>query len=154
MEQQSDSDYENIENGQRLSLDGFLAKNQEKNHEMHQDKKKLQHAHNLNSFEWRKNRALFGQRMSSNIVLGPIGNTCDKKLHGEDGDDDPGDIEPLMMGETEKRPFVDKLIISSKSAWKSYFDIIILLLVGYSCQSTLLYVAFGQPTNPFHLGVD
>ena len=108
----------------------------------------------MDSFEWRKNRALFGQRMSSNIVLGPIGNAC-KKNDSDTEDDNAGeDLEPLMMGDVEKKPFVDKLIISSKSAWKSYFDIVILLLVGYSCQSTLLYVAFGQPTNAFHLAID
>ena len=108
----------------------------------------------MESFEWRKNRALFGQRMSSNIVLGPIGIAC--KKHDSDAEDDNvgENLEPPSMGDVEKRPFVDKLIISSKSAWKSYFDIIILLLVGYSCQSTLLYVAFGQPTNKFHLAID
>ena len=122
---------------------------------MHQDKKKLLHQHNMASFEWRKKRAIFGQRMSSNIVLGPIGTTCRSKKNVLDDDEEESvQIEPIATGDVEKRPFVDKLIISSKSSWKSYFDIMILLLVGYSCQSTLLYVAFGQPTNPFHLGID
>lgn len=40
------------------------------------------------------------------------------------------------------------------SAWKSYFDIVILLLVGYSCFSTLLYVAFGQPDNRLQIAFD
>lgn len=96
------------------------------------------------SFEWRKKRALFGQRMTSNIVLGPIGNTCTKKnAVFNDEEEDNVNIDLPTSGDVEKRPFVDKLIISSKSSWKSYFDIMILLLVGYSCQSTLLYVAFG-----------
>ena len=129
-----------------------------KNHEMHQDKKKLQHAHNLNDFEWRKKRALFGQRMSSNIILGPIGTACKNEKtfeHDEEEDEKEERMEQqITLGDGEKLPFSDKLIISSKSSWKSYFDIMILLLVGYSCQSTLLYVAFGQPTNPFHLGID
>ena len=94
--------------------------------------------------------------MSSNIVLGPIGTACHHK-HQSDDEDEDKEVQQFVLptvGEVEKRPFVDKLIISSKSPWKSYFDIMILLLVGYSCQSTLLYVAFGQPTNPFHLGID
>lgn len=40
------------------------------------------------------------------------------------------------------------------STWKSYFDIVILLLVGYSCFSTLLYVAFGQPTEALQMAFD
>lgn len=40
------------------------------------------------------------------------------------------------------------------SPWKSYFDIVILLLVGYSCFSTLLYVAFGQPEDKLQIAFD
>ena len=94
--------------------------------------------------------------MSSNIILGPIGHSSCPHTKSKNNDEDESvGLEQVTIGnEVEKRPFVDKLVISSKSPWKSYFDISILLLVGYSCQSTLLYVAFGQPTNPFHLGID
>ena len=37
------------------------------------------------------------------------------------------------------------------SSWKSIFDVIILVLVGYSCFTTLFYVAFGVPTNWLHV---
>lgn len=50
----------------------------------------------------------------------------------------------------EERPFVDKIVISMDSDWKSVFDVVILLLVGYSCFTTLYYVAFGLPTNKLH----
>lgn len=52
--------------------------------------------------------------------------------------------------EDEERPFVDKIIISMDNDWKSIFDVIILILVGYSCFTTLYYVAFGLPTNKIH----
>lgn len=53
-----------------------------------------------------------------------------------------------------KKNCKEKLIISWDSGWKSYFDIAILLLVGYSCFSTLLYVAYGTPTNELHKAFD
>jgi len=34
------------------------------------------------------------------------------------------------------------IIIKHDATWKSVFDVVILLLVGYSCISSLFYVAF------------
>ena len=45
-------------------------------------------------------------------------------------------------------------MISADSKWKSFFDIWILFLVGYSCFSSLYYVAFVTPTNPVHKSWD
>jgi hypothetical protein len=45
--------------------------------------------------------------------------------------------------EAEKKPFKERIIIDMDSGWKSKFDVAILLLVGYSCFTTLFYVAFG-----------
>ena len=53
--------------------------------------------------------------------------------------------------EEKKRPFKDRIIIDCDCTWKSIFDVIILVLVGYSCFTTLYYVAFGVPTNKWHL---
>lgn len=53
-------------------------------------------------------------------------------------------------GPAEKRSLSDKIIIDADSRWKSIFDVSILFLVGYSCFTSLFYVAFGQPTNKFH----
>jgi hypothetical protein len=36
----------------------------------------------------------------------------------------------------------DKFIISQKSQWKAVFDIWMLVLVGYSCFTTIFYVSF------------
>lgn len=54
----------------------------------------------------------------------------------------------------EKRPLLDHIIIGCDSRWKSYFDVWILILVGYSCSTTLFYVAFHQPTGKIHLAWD
>lgn len=49
--------------------------------------------------------------------------------------------------ENGKRSFWDSLIISKNSKRKSLFDIIMLLLVAYSCFTTMFYVTFGSPDN-------
>lgn len=61
---------------------------------------------------------------------------------------DPGEKQ------VEKKPFIDRFIIGSDSRWKSYFDVWILILVGYSCSTTLFYVAFSQPTSKFQKAWD
>jgi len=38
-------------------------------------------------------------------------------------------------------------VIGLDSRWKSYFDIIILFMVGYSCFTSIYYVAFSMPTD-------
>jgi len=43
----------------------------------------------------------------------------------------------------------DKIIISSTSKWKAIFDVFILLLVGYSCITSMLYVAFTTSNDRF-----
>ena len=54
----------------------------------------------------------------------------------------------------KNRSFFDKLIISESSKWKAIFDIIVLLLVGYSCITSIFYVAFSAPTNLLHIIFD
>jgi hypothetical protein len=39
------------------------------------------------------------------------------------------------------------MIIKQNSQWKAVFDIWMLGLVGYSCFTTIFYVAFGMPSN-------
>lgn len=52
--------------------------------------------------------------------------------------------------EDNERPFSDKIIIGVDNDHKGMFDVLILLLVGYSCFTTLYYVAFGLPSNKYH----
>jgi len=51
---------------------------------------------------------------------------------------------------TEKKGCKDYLIISINSKWKSYFDVWILIIVGYSCIVSLFYVAFEETDNQGH----
>lgn len=43
------------------------------------------------------------------------------------------------------------MIIPADSKWKSFFDIWILFLVGYSCFTSMYYVAFTTPTQRLHV---
>ena len=52
---------------------------------------------------------------------------------------------------TEKKSFKDRLIISSENKFKSFFDVWVLVLVGYSCITSMYYVAFNKPTNKLQL---
>lgn len=47
----------------------------------------------------------------------------------------------------EQRDCKSKLIIRQNSQWKAIFDVWMLGLVGYSCFTTIFYVAFGMPGN-------
>lgn len=49
----------------------------------------------------------------------------------------------------KKKTFSEKLIISYDSRCKAIFDIWIVLLVGYSCPTSMFYVAFSLPTSEF-----
>jgi len=46
-----------------------------------------------------------------------------------------------------KQDWKERIIIPHDSWWKPVFDIIILLLVGYSCVTSMLYATFQSPTN-------
>ena len=54
----------------------------------------------------------------------------------------------------EKIPFKERIIIRHDAPWKSVFDVVILLLVGYSCITSLYYVAFISPVNLMHIVFD
>jgi hypothetical protein len=43
--------------------------------------------------------------------------------------------------------FKEWIIIEPESKWKTIFDVIVLILVGYSCVTNIYYVAFSQPTS-------
>lgn len=47
--------------------------------------------------------------------------------------------------------FVDRIIINSDNKIKSFFDVWILILVGYSCLSSMYYVAFSRPRDKFSI---
>jgi hypothetical protein len=55
----------------------------------------------------------------------------------------------------KKRSFIDKhIIISHDNTIKSFFDVWILIMVGYSCFSSIYYVAFNKPNDEAHILFD
>jgi vacuolar-type H+-ATPase subunit I/STV1 len=50
----------------------------------------------------------------------------------------------------ENKTWKQKIIIRTSSKWKPIFDIFILIFVGYSCITTLYYIAFDEPNNTLH----
>ena len=46
-----------------------------------------------------------------------------------------------------KKTCKEKIIISADSKWKAIFDVFILLLVGYSCVTSMFYAAFTPTDN-------
>lgn len=109
----------------------------------------------MKTFQYRKLRGLYGTRCNQQIF--PVIAKEERKSSripnytesSDDSDDSDSDSDKTVEG--EKKPFIDRFIISSDNRLKSYFDVWILLLVGYSCSTTLFYVAFQQPTARFHL---
>ena len=56
-------------------------------------------------------------------------------------------IDSAHLKANGKRPLLDRLIIPENSQLKAIFDVWILLLVGYSCFTSVFYVAFDSPSN-------
>ena len=104
----------------------------------------------LKVFEYRKKRTIFGRRPTQRLFKRdePLQEKPKLKVEQKEGNDSDDDDEEDYDSESdegqegEKGSWQDKIIISVDSGWKSYFDVWILLLVGYSCFTTLFYVAF------------
>jgi hypothetical protein len=47
----------------------------------------------------------------------------------------------------KSKSFKERIIIPHDSQYKAIFEVVILLLVGYSCVTSMLYTAFDPPTN-------
>ena len=51
-------------------------------------------------------------------------------------------------------PIKERIIISVNSKWKAIFDVLILLLVGYSCVMSMFYAAFSTIDKPIIIIID
>ena len=51
-------------------------------------------------------------------------------------------------------PIKERIIISANSRWKAIFDMMILLLVGYSCITSMYYAAFSTTDDPIIILID
>jgi len=63
-------------------------------------------------------------------------------------------VASIIAKTQNQQGFFNLLIINADAKWKSFFDIWILLLVGYSCFTSLYYVAFDRPSNKLHRQFD
>jgi hypothetical protein len=113
----------------------------------------------LKLFDYRKKRTIFGRRPTQRLFKRDD-TICEKlaktKLDEQESNNSEVDESSDSHSEeddsnVEKGSWQDKIIIGSDSAWKSYFDVFILVMVGYSCFTTLFYVAFQSPNNRLHL---
>ena len=97
-----------------------------------------------------KVRLLFGKRCSLEFE--------DSENHHHSENSGNKDVVELLEIEEFEQPVVERkksfreyLIIPADSKWKSFFDIWILFLVGYSCFTSMYYVAFQTPTDLKHI---
>jgi hypothetical protein len=108
----------------------------------------------MKDFQYRKLRALYGTRHTQ--ILFPVDKQYERKrtndefpvasVNGEtsfsSSTSQTDSFIDVVESEKANRPLTDRIIIGAESRWKSYFDVGILLLVGYSCSTTMFYVAF------------
>ena len=91
---------------------------------------------NLEEIERRKRKALYGTRASSKIFESAAFTSRRTWVAGNNKLNIDNESK-----ETEKS-CKEYVIIDSDSQWKAIFDIFNLLLVGYSCVTSMFYVAF------------
>ncbi|CDW87085.1 cation channel family protein [Stylonychia lemnae] len=105
-------------------------------------------------YQIKKKIILYGVR-TTNKIFDNIQNNNRQSLIMKSGADDFAN---------QKKPFLDRFIISQSNKWKATFDIWMLLLVGYSCFTSIFQqfnkiiiqfsVSFDQPTNMFQVNFD
>ena len=91
--------------------------------------------------EQRKKKIIYGSRASSKIFESARSNTPVDWLSGENQANKPD-----SEFKDQKKTCKERIIIETNNKGKAIFDVFILLLVGYSCVTSMLYVAF-TPTN-------
>ena len=100
---------------------------------------------NLEEIERRKRKVLYGTRASSKI-FDSAAFTSRRTLYA-------GSNKSNLDSESKdtEKSCKEYVIIDADSQWKAIFDICILLLVGYSCVTSMFYVAFSQPEDTHFL---
>lgn len=91
---------------------------------------------NYEELERRKRKALYGTRASSKIFESAAITSRRTWVNG---------VNKISIDEASKetaKTWKEKLIISSDSKIKAIFDVFVLILVGYSCVTSVFYVAF------------
>lgn len=143
-----------------------------KNYSKMKEEMELQREEQSRTYKYRKIRALYGTRLTTQILKGALDEACDSRgghdhQHADEAEalSKAGQIlqSKAQQGEpdseqserpTEKLPFKERIIIRADASWKSVFDVFILFLVGYSCITSLFYVAFDGPSHILHRAFD
>lgn len=97
--------------------------------------------HNHDDMEKRKRKVLYGSRGLTRIFESATVNNNWNIL----GDDNKVNKDSEIK--SEKQSIRERIIISANSKWKAIFDVMILLLVGYSCVTSMFYAAFTTTNN-------
>ena len=109
----------------------------------HQQKKKKKI--DICNDEKTKLRALYGMRANQHLY-GEF--NCPPDVHGSKDEKNKNPDQKVAHSHHHKKlPFKERIIISSESKYKNIFEVVILLLVGYSCVTSMLYTAFAPPTD-------
>jgi hypothetical protein len=98
---------------------------------------------NFEDNERKRRKALYGTRASSKIFESAAITSRRQWVNGIDKNSENLD------NKGSQKQCKDKIIISSTSKWKAIFDVFILLLVGYSCITSMLYVAFTTSNDKY-----
>ena len=98
--------------------------------------------------ERRKKKILYGSRGLTRIFeSATVNNNLNRNLK-EDKVKKEG--EP----KNEQMSIKERIIISANSKWKAIFDMLILILVGYSCITSMYYAAFSTTDDPIIIIID
>ena len=141
------------------------------NFDKNKEQKKLQKEESAKTFKYRKLRGLYGTRPTSQILKGIMDDDDDNSVLSQHRQINVNGIPKNKLKTcsakhttesqeseeeivAEKIPLKERIIIRHDAGWKSVFDVVILLLVGYSCITSLYYVAFISPVNFFHVLFD
>jgi len=130
---------------QLQEFEGGAGSSPNKNDEFNQShgkKGQKKNKHGNEEVERRKKRALYGSRASSKIFeFGPPkqGNNVSSSVDVKENKSKDNDKD-----KTPSKSCKEHIIISSNSKWKAIFDVFVLLLVGYSCVTSMYYAAFSN----------
>ena len=103
---------------------------------------------NFEETERKRRKALYGTRASSKIFDSPA--ITSRRTYGSGVNKTGVEMDTKVPSKSCK----DRIIISQTSKWKAIFDVVILILVGYSCVTSMLYVAFKNPDDPTLNAID
>jgi len=112
-----------------------------------ENRKRSKHKHHQ-EYERTKRRAVFGVRSTSKIFDAKVINIYQTALDSVSGRDNHA---TCSSSKQASRSWKEKIIIDSESKTKAIFDVFVLLLVGYSCITSVYNVAIRSTEQQYAL---